>query len=142
LSTLRLLNRDAILAAVDITVEKVDVPEWGGVVYVKALSGTDRERYLDSIHVTKGRGKHATREVVLQQASAKLAVLAICDEQGTRLFTDADVEALGKKSAKALQRVVDAAAKLNGLSDDEEAALGNGSGTGPTAGSSSASPSL
>jgi hypothetical protein len=37
------------------------------------------------------------------------------DDKGNRLFTDADVKALGAKSSRALSRCVRAAQRLNGL---------------------------
>jgi hypothetical protein len=39
------------------------------------------------------------------------------DESGKRLFPDADVRELGKKSASALQRVFEVAQRLSGLSN-------------------------
>jgi hypothetical protein len=45
-----LLDRAAILGADDREYELVDVPQWGGTVRVRALSGTDRDRYLQSLY--------------------------------------------------------------------------------------------
>lgn len=131
------LTADVILSAQDERIEPVDVPEWGGRVYVKSLSGSDRERYIESIHALKGKGKAQTRELVMVGSSAKLVALACCTKTGERLFTDDQVAALGQKSAKALQRVVDAAAELNALGEEAAAAVGNDSGSARTDGSSS-----
>lgn len=115
---LQALGREAILAKTDLVVQRVDVPEWGGFVYVRNLGGTDRERYLESLHVTVGKGKDARREIRVIEASAKLAALTICDKNGNRIFSDTDVRELGTKSSAALERCTDAAAKLNGLNED------------------------
>lgn len=123
------LTADAILAAQDIAIEPVDVPEWGGRVYVRGLSGTAKERYLDSLRVVEGRGRKQNIKVNLVEAGAKLLVDTLCDKHGTLLFTRFQIEALGKKSSKALQRCIDAASKLNGLADDSEEEAGNGSGS-------------
>lgn len=122
---LPVLGREAILAKNDLVTEKVHVPEWGGYVFVRNLPATDRERYLESLHVTVGKGKDARREVRVIEASAKLAALTICDKNGSRIFSDADVRELGTKSSAALERCTDAAAKLNGLNDDAQAEAKN-----------------
>lgn len=123
------LTAELILAAQDIVVKPVDVPEWGGRVYVRGLSGTAKERYLDSLRVIEGRGRKQNIKVNLIEAGAKLLVETLCDKQGTLLFTRFQIDALGKKSSKALQRCIDAASELNGLADDSEDDAGNASGS-------------
>lgn len=114
-----LLTRDAILTAVDLQQEEVQVPEWGGAVMVRGLSGTDRDAFEQDIVRMKRSGKSTTTEMDLHNVRAKLCVRCIVDENGERLFDDADMEALGRKSATALQRVFDAAQRLSGLSDQD-----------------------
>jgi hypothetical protein len=109
------LTRDDILKVQDLKVEEVPVPEWGGVVLVQGLSGTGRDDYEQTIVVQKGKD---TR-VNMRNARAKLVALSVVDEQGRRLFSDADVSALGKKSAAALQRVFNVASRLSGISDED-----------------------
>ena len=46
---MKLLSRDEILAASDLTKELVEVPEWGGSVYVRAMTGTERDSYEESV---------------------------------------------------------------------------------------------
>ena len=43
------LTRDAILQATDLTFEDVAVPEWGGVVRVRGLTGTERDAFEASV---------------------------------------------------------------------------------------------
>lgn len=103
-----ILDKLAILAATDFQKELVEVPEWGGSVYVRSLMGTERDTFENVI----------AREGVDEAADnfrARLSALCMCDEVGKRLFDDADAEALGKKSAKALSRVFDVAMELNGM---------------------------
>jgi len=109
------LNRDDILKVSDISIEEVDVPEWGGSVFVKGMTGTERDAFESSI--VQQRGKNSS--VNMSNIRAKLSAQTICDEAGERLFTDADVKALGKKSATALQRVFDVAQRLSGISGDD-----------------------
>jgi hypothetical protein len=117
------LSAADILRIPDLKIERVDVPEWGGHIYVRLLSGTGREKYIESVRTlvgTPGKDKNAYWKMVLTGSGAKLVAEAACDKNGKRIFRDEDVEALGKKSYVALKRVVDAAAKLNGLGDDQD----------------------
>lgn len=120
----RVLSADQILDAEDISIEAVEVPEWGGTVYVRAMTAVQRERYLDSMRKVIGEGAKATVQTVFAFGSAKLAVLTLCDQNGNLLFdrSPETVEKLGRKSAKAMERVVAASAKLNGLDDEEDKA--------------------
>ena len=44
------LCRETILNANDIKTEEVNVPEWGGVVLVKSLTGSEKDKYEQSIY--------------------------------------------------------------------------------------------
>ena len=46
---LRVLSKAQILSAEDLGRELVEVPEWGGAVYVQAMSGLGRDAYESSI---------------------------------------------------------------------------------------------
>lgn len=109
------LTRDQILAADDIPTEVIDVPEWGGQVKLKGLTGAERDRFeQDSV---QGKGKDTRMNIL--NIRARLVALCIVDESGKRMFNKHDIEALGKKSAQALDRVFTAAQKLSGLSDED-----------------------
>jgi hypothetical protein len=45
--------------------------------------------------------------------------LTLCDSQGDRLFDDSEIAALGRKSARALDRVFSVAQRLNGIGVDQ-----------------------
>lgn len=114
-----LLTREAILAASDLKRELVEVPEWGGDVYISTMTGADRNAWEQSL--VQGGGR-----VNLSNATARLVAACVTDENGQRLFSDADAEALGKKSAAALERCSKVAQRLNGLTSTElEQAKGN-----------------
>lgn len=121
------LTAEDILNVKDITVERVEVPEWGGHIYVRAMSGITRERYVKNLRKIVGHGKNRTEEFIIEKSSAKLAMQTICDANGKLLFENKPevIDQLAEKSSKALQRVVDAAARLNGLSDEAEAEAKN-----------------
>ena len=128
------LKRADILKVQDIKIELVHVPEWEGDVYVKGMTGIERDAFEASIVQMRGKGSR----VDMTNIRAKLAAQTICDENGEKLFTDADIKELGKKSASALQRVFEVAQKLSGIGDDAIQELTEGLQENPLDGSPSA----
>lgn len=106
------LSRDQILECSDLKKEEVQVPEWGGSVFVREMSGEDRDAWEASLINEKGTTN-------LKNIRARLAAFCIVDENGNRIFTDDDIELLGKKSGKALERVTAACQKINKLTNKE-----------------------
>lgn len=104
-----------ILAAVDLERETVPVPEWGGQICVRGMTGAERDTYEATLLSVKGT------DVALDKAgmtSARARICAMCmidPETGKRLFTDAQVADLGKKSGRALDRVFSVAQRLSGI---------------------------
>ena len=107
-----MLSKEQILKADDSKTIEVDVPEWGGTVMIGTMSGFARDQFEAAI-----LGKNGGANTV--NIRAKLAASTLIDEQGNLLFTAKDVTALGKKSAAALDRVFEAAQKLNRISDTD-----------------------
>ena len=107
---MNILSKDAILAADDLPRETVNVPEWGGEVLVRTMSGTDRDAFEASLLEKDGR---------MENVRARLVALTLCDPQGDRLFDDSEIAALGRKSARALDRVFSVAQRLNGIGVDQ-----------------------
>jgi hypothetical protein len=107
-----MLTREQILAAEDSTVEIVNVPEWGGDVGVKTLTGFEKDSWEAERQLKDGVFN-------LENIRASLVAITACDAEGNRLFSLADVVDLGTKSVRALDRVFQAAKKLNGVSDEE-----------------------
>ena len=110
------LTRDQIFAVQDIKKEPVEIPQWGGTVWVKGLTGAERDAFEISIMDFKDGKKP---KMVLENMRAKLCVMTVCDENGRRLFKDEDIPTLGKKSAKALSIIFDKAQELSGLTDED-----------------------
>ena len=117
----KVLSRADILNADDTRIEDVDVPEWGGVVRIRGLKGSERDAYEASIM----RHNDETGQFIptLENARAKLVVKSAVDEEGKPLFKEADLFDLGQKSASALQRVWNKARELSGLSEDDVKSL-------------------
>jgi hypothetical protein len=115
-----LLTRDAILSAEDLKSERVEVPEWGGEVIVRCMTGEERDEFETS--VLNGSGDEI--KVDPSNLRAKLVSLSCIDEDGKRLFTAKDVAKLGNKSAGALDRVAQVAQRLSRVSDADVEDLG------------------
>lgn len=123
------LSRDAILNASDRPTRNVEVPEWGGTVIVRGLTGAERDAYEAGMVQASPGGKVRTN---MRNIRARLVAMACVDAEGARLFTDSDVEALGGKSAAAMERVFDVARKLSGLTDGDVEELAEVFGSAPS----------
>ena len=110
-----LLNKEQIKSVSDLETLDVEVPEWGGTVRLKSLTGAERDRFEAS--VVQGQGKNTT--VNMQNLRAKLVAQSAIGEDGKSLFSEEDVKWLGEKSAKALNRLFNAAQQLSGLSESD-----------------------
>lgn len=123
-----LLTKDQILRAKDTVTEDVDVPEWGGTVRVKGMTGRERDQWEQSLLTPGKNGKAPTPD--MDNNRAKLVAATVVDEQGNRIFTAEDVGLLGNKSGAALERVVNVAMRLSGISpQDMDDLSGNSSAT-------------
>jgi hypothetical protein len=134
----KVLTREDVLAMTSLPTQVVEVPEWGGSVTVRGLTGDERDRYEQSIVTMKGSN-------VLPKfagARARLVALSVVDDEGKRIFNDSDVQSLGRIAAGALQRVYNVARELSGMSEqDVEDLMGNSDGV-QSDGSTSTSPEL
>lgn len=108
-----MLTRDEILSLDDLPRQVVEVPEWKGTVYVRAMTGTERRQFF----------LHLANDTL---TGAMMVCWCACDEAGHRLFEDGDVEALSQKHGKALDRIANAALKFNGLTAEAQDDAKNG----------------
>jgi len=131
-----MLNRDAILKAQDLRRELVDVPEWGGEVYVRSFTALEREevemRSMQMVDIATGQIKDARQMAGLK---AWIVSRTVVDSDGRRIFTDADTDGLQGKAAEVIGRLADKATELSRLSvEDAEKNFGSrqsdNSGTG------------
>jgi len=99
------LNKEQILAQ-KLKLLKVEVPEWGGEVFVRELSAKEQDEIADVVR--KGQ----------TLSNAKLAAMVLCDENGIPLFTDKDIPQLEQVSGNVLGKVLTASAKLSGADEN------------------------
>ena len=109
-----MLSRNEILEASDLQKQEVSVPEWGGSVMVYGMTAGDKDTYEESMISSV-----KSQIVTLKDATARLCSLCCRDEDGTRLFTAEDIDALSEKSAVALNRISTVAQKLSGMGKGE-----------------------
>jgi hypothetical protein len=76
------------------------------------MTGRERQKYEESLQGKKG-------QINTRYALEKLVALCVVDKDGNRLFSDDDIAALSKKSAKALMRVASVATELSGLTKED-----------------------
>tara|TARA_R100000655_G_scaffold71369_2_gene109744 strand:+ start:1178 stop:1525 length:348 start_codon:yes stop_codon:yes gene_type:complete len=107
-----MLDKKSILNSDDLPREEVHCELWQGSVWIRTMSGQERDEFESSCVSKKGK------EMNLKNIRARLCVLCICNEKGQRLFDARDIEALGKKSSKMLDLCFSKAQELNGLSAD------------------------
>lgn len=129
-----MLTRSTILNAADLDRELVSVPEWGGDVFVRGMNGTERDRYE--------LGMYTAREDLETKAIIRARVVAFCtvNEDGSSLFTPADIAVLGTKSAVALDRIFTVAMRLSGTDTDAPAGADSAFLADPSGPSTSDSP--
>lgn len=106
--TKRLSPRD-IMASDDTETRDVPVKKWGGIITLKAFTSADRDAYeLDMKRDDNGDLKNKNVRAALV---ARMAI----NEDGSRLFTDADAEWLGRKNAAVMDYLYSICAEMNGM---------------------------
>ncbi len=118
----KFLTGAEILAIKDLKEESVFIPQWETCVYVRALTGTERDKFeSDSVTI---KGKKVKANMV--NIRARLVALSVVNGGGTRLFSDKDVTELGEKNAAALDLIFAVAQRLSGIGQkDVEDLAGN-----------------
>jgi hypothetical protein len=130
------LTRDEILKADDLKTEDVNVPEWGGTVRIKTLTGNERDEYEFRMVGSNGQD----RDENIRKIRSYLLCAVLVDEAGNLMFPAInDIERIGQKSSKALQRVFDRAAAMNGLNKEDVESLAKNSDSGQSGDSGSSS---
>lgn len=122
-----LLSREAIIAAADVAYETVDVPEWGGRVRLRSLTGTERDAYDAETWMQQqggaaapGAAPAAGQTAALANFRARRLVKAIVDGDGNRVFTDSpeDIAFIGSKNGAVIDRLDDVVIRLSGMKSD------------------------
>ena len=122
------LTKEQILGAEDRKVVPIECPEWGGRVYVRPLSGEQRDELEE---------RYGNAESVIG-IRAWIAASGMCDGKGESLDWSArEVDMLGQKSAASLDRVASRIQEISGISNKDVEELEKNSGTVQSDGSGS-----
>jgi hypothetical protein len=118
------------LAPVQVPKEDVPLPEFGEGCVIPVWGMTARERTLFEKGFTSKTGK--TIEDRVKEFRERL-VLACCkNDDGIQLFTPEDISRLGDQRADILERIVNAAQRLSGMTNaDIEETVKNSAATQP-----------
>ena len=133
----KLLSRINLLSKQKLEIVKVVLDD-GDYVFVREMSGRDRDRWESTILKKVTKGKEVTMEQNLEDFRAKLAVSTVCDEKGVLLLSEENIPVLSQNmSARNLQTIVEVAQRINKITEDEKEDLVKNSGAGVTGNSSS-----
>lgn len=129
------VTKDSILQYRRKPVPLGDIPEWGGPVFVRVMSGTERDTYDAGTY----RLENGTVQVNHAGSRARLLVRTLCDERGVRIFCDDDADLLTECDADLLDRCYARALEANGMGAKavEEAVANFAKGTNASSGSTS-----
>jgi hypothetical protein len=114
-----LKTAEEILALDDLVKEVIDVPEWGCSVIISTMTLAQKEEWARSTAgIADEKDKHL--------ATVRLVVATARKEDGTPLFTHEHVQKLAGKSSLAIEKLGEAALRINKLrAEDKAAATGN-----------------
>lgn len=134
------LTREQILAAAaaaKVPCEPMTVPELGGLIYVKGMSGKERDKTEEAFRIKKGR---RAGQSDLRNFRSFMACRVVVNKAGERLLNDDDVDVIGRLPSGVLDRIIAKMNELSGTTDEEIDDLGNASAS-PAASDDSASSS-
>ena len=116
------LSRSLLLQKEELEKVKVDLGK-GEFVYVRQMTGRERDNFEQSL-LKKNKDSKGTvigYEQATEDFRAKLAVVTVCDEDGKLLFFPEDYVLLSRNmSAKRLEIIINAAQKLNAISEEDK----------------------
>ena len=107
-----MLTKEAILAAGRVTHEAVTVPGLAEPLYVWQMTGLENDKLDDESYVDNGKGgvefNHANYR-------ARLFIACVRDADGVPKFGPGDLAAVSAMSAAVLNRVLEVARRINGM---------------------------
>lgn len=115
------LSKEQILGANDRKFRDEVVPEWldaegkPGMVRVAGLSAKAAATFSSKLVSVDAKGQ--VKELKMDNFLAELLSQTIVNESFEPIFSEADIEALGNKSAAVMKRLGDIAMELSGLNE-------------------------
>jgi len=119
-----MLSREQILNKIDIEIKEIPVPEWDGNIFIRQLSRGEQDTYLkrqygDTRLKQDSKAKNQEISAVnIYGHDAYLCVCGICNEDGTPLFKQTDIDDLKKKNGAVIGRIAIEIVKFSGMAGD------------------------
>lgn len=121
----KVLSRALLLQKEELEKVKVDLGK-GEFIYVRQMTGRERDNFEQSLIKEKKntKGEVVSYDRALGDFRAKLAVATCCDEEGKALFLPDDYSLLSQNmSAFRLEKIINAAQKINAISEEDKDVL-------------------
>jgi hypothetical protein len=99
-----MLTKEEILSITDKALKEIEIPEWGGSVFIRGMTLEDMEYY-------QNLGNDS-------ESLEKMIIRFVCDEQGNLLFAEADIPALKQKCIQTFKRIIN---EIKAFNSSEEA---------------------
>ena len=124
--------RDDILKSRTAKPKMEAIQVFGHPLYVRKIKGAELDQYEGQrLDIRSAKDIR----INYRNMRARLVVLVLCDENGERIFSDADVEAVGELPADELDAIYDVGLRLNGMDKDATERLEKNSDQEPHGGS-------
>jgi hypothetical protein len=123
----KLMSRIAALIASvtdDLETEIVELPKWGVTIQVRGLDGVHRSEFQARIAAAREESDENDPTTISAVEKALLVESCFDPEDGSQCFDESDVEMLWTKNGAYIGKLVTAAMKVSGLSQDVENAMG------------------
>ena len=118
------LTKEDIFKADDLPTKDMDIPEWGGAITIRTLTGTERDEW-ESAFVNQDK-------INIRGLKARLVQLTVMNGDGQLMFTKAELQKINGKSASVIDRIFQVSQRLSGLTKEDAEELVENSGTAPT----------
>lgn len=105
--------RVKLLSKKTVKIEKMYVEEWEEEIFVKGLNSRE------VMNFSSVNGETITAEEGFSEF-LKMIILSVVDENGKRVFSEADMEALSEQSLGVIQEIAMKAMELSGLTKKAE----------------------
>lgn len=99
-------------------IEAVEVPEWGVTVYIKEMSGSERDSYQASL-IEQGKSFKDGQRLNMTDVTSKLLVRVLCDADGNRIYTNNEFTVLGRQPASVLNRLAEKAREISAMTEKD-----------------------
>ena len=103
--------KEAALKAEVSSMKEIDVPRWGGSIFLKVMSVGERDRYENEWQHSNNRG--------MDDFSTKFLMSCVAERDGKLMFKQEDIQWLRKEPADLMRMLWNEAMALNKLTSED-----------------------